>query len=180
MRVLQASFLIALLTAWAGLRAAGAAADPVPLVFDTDMGNDIDDALALGLIHALQSHGECKLLAVTVTKDNPFAAPCCDVINTFYGRGDVPIGAVRGGCTPADQLFIRTLATAQEQGRPRYPHRLSDGRQVPAATEVLRRVLEGQADRSVVMVQVGFSTNLARLLDSPPDAACSLSCGSSL
>ena len=136
------------------------------MIFDTDMGNDIDDAL--GLIHALQSHGECKLLAVTVTKDSPFAAPCCDVINTVYGRGGVPLGTVRGGCTPGDSPFTGALAMSEEQGRPLYPHRLSDGHQAPEATGLLRRVLAGQADGSVVMVQVGFSTNLARLLDSPP------------
>ena len=88
MSVQTSAFLLGVLTV---LSAGTAAAEPVPLIFDTDMGNDIDDALALGLIHALQSHGECKLLAVTVTKDNPFAAPCCDVINTrgSWG-GDAP------------------------------------------------------------------------------------------
>ena len=30
-----------------------AAKRPIPLMFDTDIGNDIDDALALGMIHAL-------------------------------------------------------------------------------------------------------------------------------
>ena len=44
---------------------------PTPLIFDTDIGNDVDDVLALGMIHALQSRGECELLAVTITKDHP-------------------------------------------------------------------------------------------------------------
>src|SRR5262245_42689099 len=30
---------------------------PIPLIFDTDIGNDVDDALALGVIHALVSRG---------------------------------------------------------------------------------------------------------------------------
>ena len=42
---------------------------PVKLIFDTDIGNDCDDVLALGMIHSLQSRGECELLAVTITKD---------------------------------------------------------------------------------------------------------------
>ena len=37
------------------------ATPPTRLIFDTDMGNDIDDALALGVIHALQSREECEL-----------------------------------------------------------------------------------------------------------------------
>ena len=34
---------------------------------------------------------------------------------------------------------------------------------------MLRKTLAAQPDHSVVIAQVGFSTNLARLLDSPPD-----------
>jgi purine nucleosidase len=67
---------------------------PVPLIFDTDMGNDVDDAMALAVIHALQSRGECRLLAVTLTKANRYAAPFVDLVNTFYGRGDIPIGVL--------------------------------------------------------------------------------------
>ena len=145
------------------------AAEPVRLIFDTDVGNDIDDALALGMIHAMESHGECKLLAVTITKDNRYAAPCVDAINTFYGRGQVPIGVVRHGVMPDDGGYIREIATAQDNGKPRYPHRLLDGRDAPEATSLLRKVLAGQPDASVVIVQVGFSTNLARLLNSKPD-----------
>ena len=44
-----------------------------PLIFDTDIGNDVDDVLALGMIHALESRGECELLAVTITKDHELA-----------------------------------------------------------------------------------------------------------
>src|SRR5262245_15901241 len=75
---------------------------PVRLIFDTDMGNDIDDALALGVIHALQSRGECELLAVTLSKDNAYAAPFIDLVNTFYGRARIPVGAVRNGKTPEE------------------------------------------------------------------------------
>jgi len=153
---------------------AAAAGPPVPLVFDTDMGNDIDDALALGLIHALQTHGRCKLLAVTLTKDNRYAAPYVDLVNTFYGRGDIPVGVVHGGRTPDDGKYLRAIVTAADNGQPRYPHQLRDGGDAPEATALLRRVLAGQADQSVVIAQVGFSTNLARLLESKPDGVSPL------
>ena len=44
------------------------AAEPVRVIFDTDMGNDIDDAVALAMLHSFVSRGEAELLAVTVTK----------------------------------------------------------------------------------------------------------------
>lgn len=133
------------------------------LIFDTDMGNDIDDALALAVIHALESRGEAQLLAVTVTKDNRYAAPYCDLVNHFYGRGNIPVGVVRNGKTPEDSPMIRVPVERQ----PAYPRKLRDYRQAPEAVELIRRTLEAQPDQSVVIVQVGFSTNLARLLDSP-------------
>ena len=142
---------------------------PVSIIFDTDIGNDIDDTLALGLIHALESQGECKLLAVTITKDNRYAAPFVDLVNTFYGRGGIPIGVVHKGVTPEDGNYARAVSTAEDKGQLRYPHKLRDGRDASEATSLLRKVLAGQPDSSVVIVQVGFSTNLARLLDSKPD-----------
>jgi inosine-uridine nucleoside N-ribohydrolase len=80
-------------------------AEPVRLIFDTDIGNDVDDALAIGLIHALQSRGECELLVVTITKNHELSAPFVDVLNTFYGRGNIPIGVVRNGPTPEASKF---------------------------------------------------------------------------
>jgi uncharacterized Ntn-hydrolase superfamily protein/inosine-uridine nucleoside N-ribohydrolase len=148
---------------------------PVALIFDTDMGNDIDDALALGVIHALESRGECRLLAVTLSKDNEFAAPYVNLVNTFYGRGSVPIGVVKGGKTPEDSKYIRVPSEAAgDDGRQRYPHHLRSGKEAPEAVGLIRKTLADQPDGSAVIVVVGFSTNLARLLESPADASSPL------
>jgi inosine-uridine nucleoside N-ribohydrolase len=152
-----------------------AAAQPVRIIFDTDMGNDIDDALALAMLHAFESRGEAKLLAVTITKDNRWAAPYVDIVNTFYGRPDIPIGVVHNGKTPDSNPMIQVPSQRQRpDGSYVYPHRITDGSQAPEAVSLLRRVLAEQPDGSVVIVQTGFSTNLARLLDSPPDSASPL------
>ena len=151
-----------------------AVAAPVDVIFDTDMGNDVDDVLALGLLHALESRGECRLLAVTVTKDHALAAPFTDAVNTFYGRGDIPIGAIRGGPTPEQGKYLG-LAERRDDGHFRYPHDLTSGDDAPDATALLRRVLAAHPDKSIAFVQVGFSRNLARLLDSPPDEISPLS-----
>jgi inosine-uridine nucleoside N-ribohydrolase len=123
----------------------------------------------------LERRGECRLLGVTLTKDNPWAAPFVDLVNTFYGRGDVPIGIVRNGKTPEDGTFIRAIAEKKGPGGSLlYPRKLSDARSAPEAVALIRRLLAAQADQSVVIAQVGFSTNLARLLDSPGDEASPL------
>jgi inosine-uridine nucleoside N-ribohydrolase len=149
---------------------AGIAGEPVRVVFDTDMGNDIDDALALAVLHALESRGESRLLAVTLTKDSRLAAPYVDLVNTFYGRGHIPVGAVRNGRTPEDSAMIRVPCERKHpDGTFLYPRRIVSKEEAPESVSLLRRVLAEQPDGSVVFVQVGFSTNLARLLEA--DAA---------
>lgn len=139
------------------LLAATLSAAPVPVIFDTDMGNDIDDALALAMLHALESRGEVKLLAVTVTKDNVWAPRYVSAVNTFYGRASIPVGMVRNGKTTDEGKYNRQ---GIEAGKFAYSDTKLD------AVDVLRKTLESQPDGSVVVIQVGFSTNLARLLAS--------------
>ena len=147
-------------------------AEPVRFIFDTDLGNDVDDAMAIAVIHALQSRSECELLAITTTKDNPYVAPMADVLNTFYGRPEIPIAVVKNGVTKEDGKYNRqVLELKDDNGKPRYPRKLmpEDSAKLPDAVPFLRKLLAGEPDNSVVLVQVGFFTNFARLLDTPAD-----------
>ena len=132
-------------------------AAPVKLIFDTDMGNDVDDLMALIMIHNLQKRGACELLAVTVTKDHPQAAAFVDAVNTLYGHPDTPIGVVRDGAAKEAGEF-NLLAD-------NYPHDLRSGADAPEAVGLIKDILAKQPDGGVVIAQVGFFTNLARLLD---------------
>lgn len=153
-----------------GAFAALAPAAPVKLIFDTDMGNDVDDAIALAMLHNLQKRGACELLAVTVTKDHPKAAAFVDAMNTFYGQPDLPVGVVRNGATPEAGKYNLLADATRPDGSLRYPHDLRSGEQAPEAVGLIRKLLAAQPDRSVTLVQVGFFTNFARLLDSKPDS----------
>jgi len=150
-------------------------ASPTAVIFDTDIGNDVDDALALAMLHALETRGEARLLAVTITKDNKWAAPFVSLVNTFYGRPAIPIGVVKRGKTPADSDMLKVPSERRRpDGTLIYPHALVDGSTAPDALAVLRSVLAREQDGGVVIIQVGFSTNLARLLDTPGDSDCPL------
>jgi inosine-uridine nucleoside N-ribohydrolase len=151
------SMTIMLLTAATMARAA----EPVRLILDTDIGNDIDDVFALAMIHALESRAEVHLLAVTITKDNRYAAPFVSLVDTFYGRPRIPIGIVSHGKTPEDSPMLRVLA----ENTAVYPR--PSGKEYEEAVSLLRKTLAAQPDHSVTLAQIGFSTNLARLLDSP-------------
>jgi inosine-uridine nucleoside N-ribohydrolase len=142
-------------------------AAPVKLIFDTDMGNDVDDMMALAMIHNLQKRGACELLAVTITKDHPQAAAFVDAVNTLYGYPDIPIGVVRDGAAKEAGKFNLLADEKNADGSLRYPHDLKSGADAPEAVGLIKDILAQQSDGSVVIAQVGFFTNLARLLDSP-------------
>lgn len=57
----------------------------------------------------------------------------------------------------------------------RFPHKVESASQAEDAVSVYRRVLNAQPDTSVVVVTVGFFTNLKDLLESGPDADSPLS-----
>jgi inosine-uridine nucleoside N-ribohydrolase len=143
--------------------------NPVAVIFDTDMGNDIDDVFALGLLHALQSRGECKILAVTVSKDHPLSGPFCDVINTFYGSSHIPIGVLRTEKPSGDGPYLAKVMAPRKDPLLEFPHRLKSSSDAPSAVTVMRKTLAGQKDGSVVVIAVGPLTNLSGLLDSPAD-----------
>jgi len=166
-KTLVAGAMLPGLLAWG----AAGAAEPVGLIYDTDICGDCDDVLALGMIHAMQSRGECRLLAVTISADNEKAAPFVSAVNTFYGRGDVPIGVVGDGGVHLDSKYLK-LVDQKDDGEYRYPH---DASEAPSAVAVLRKTLAAQPDNSVVIAHVGFATNLARLLDTKGDEHSPLS-----
>jgi inosine-uridine nucleoside N-ribohydrolase len=149
------------------MAAPASAAMPLHVIFDTDMGNDVDDALALAMLHAFASRGEVKLLAVTVSKDNPWAAEYVRMVNEYYGRGTIPVGIVHDGKTPEDGLYVRQVCELHG----RRPNKAV----VPDAVQLLRKTLAGESDGAVTLIQVGFSTNLARLMESTPDRYSNLS-----
>jgi len=142
---------------------------PVKIIFDTDIGNDVDDVMALSMLHALQTRGKCELLAVTITKPDELAGPFVDAMNTFYGRPRIPIGFTRAGLINQQSRFL-DLANVKDGGKFRYPHSLVRSSDAPPATQVLREILSQQPDDSVVMVQTGYFSNLAALLATPGDS----------
>ena len=165
----------------AGLLAAGPEAPPkspaprrparatVDVIFDTDMALDVDDVGALALLHALADKGECQILAIGVSEsvrayDGQWAPAAADAIDTYYGRPEIPVGVYRGPHQEMNEKgrYAEKVATS-------FPHRLKSGAGAPSAFKLYRRVLAGRPDHSVVMISVGFLTNLADLLASAPD-----------
>ncbi len=139
-----------------------------PVIFDTDISGDVDDVLALAMLHTLADRGECELRAVTISKINPLTGPMVDAVNTFYGRPQIPIGVTRNA-QRRDSKYLKLVET-RDEGVLRYPHDVTSNDELPDALTVLRETLAAAEDHSIVLIQVGLAANVADLLESPADA----------
>ena len=128
----------------------------VPVVFDADMDSDCDDVAALGVLHALADRGEAEILATISSSTNPDTVRCMDAVNTFYKRPDLPVGAPAKGVGRKSK-YAKGVADA-------VPHDLQEA---PDAAALYLEILGRRPDRSVVIVTVGYLTNLAELLRRP-------------
>lgn len=137
----------------------------VPVILDTDIGPDYDDVGAVAVLHALADKGEAKPLAIIASNKNKLVGPTIEVLNIYFGRPELPIGAPKSPDAPdhgASQKWPELLVE-------KYPHRINTTDEVPDAVSVYRQLLSQQPDKSVTVVTVGFLTNLANLLESGPD-----------
>lgn len=143
---------------------------PVKVIFDTDLGNDIDDTMALAMLHALQSRGEIEMLAITSTKDNAYVAPMISLVNTFYGRPEIPIGIADNKVTTDEGKYNRKVVEMTDANKLLcFPKNVDPTTALPDGVTLLRKTLAESPDESVVIIQVGFFSNLAKLLDTPGD-----------
>ena len=137
---------------------------PLPVIFDTDMGPDYDDVGAIALLHAFADSGKATILATMASNKYEGVAAVLSVFNTFYHRADIPIGVPRGEAVDQrdKQHWTDTILA-------NYPHAIRRNSEAYDAVALYRRVLAGEEDHSVVIITVGFLTNLAGLLRSPGD-----------
>ena len=144
---------------------------PLNIIFETDMGNDIDDALALDMLFKYLDQGRINLLGIMSNKDFRYSPEYIDILNTFYGYPDIPIGIFKKG----EQLntdgsnYDSRVCLMEENGKPLYKRTVTDYESLPAAPKLYRKLLSQQPDHSVTIISTGFSTNLAALLKTTAD-----------
>jgi inosine-uridine nucleoside N-ribohydrolase len=136
----------------------------VKIIFDTDLGPDYDDVGALAFLHAMADSGKVEILATVSSNKNELVAPAINVINTYFGRSELPLGAPK---TPGVNLGSSQHWADSIVGK--YPHFIKSTSDVDDAVNIYRTILADQPDKSVTLVTVGFLTNLNNLLKSQSD-----------
>jgi len=126
------------------------------------MNTDCDDVAALAILHKLADLGEARILATAASSKNEESALCISALNAWFGRPGLPVGVPKGLGTSEPSKYAMQIAA-------RYPHRLLSADQAPDAARLYRDVLLGEPDSSVVLVTVGYLTNVAALLRLPAE-----------
>lgn len=154
------------------------AAAQTNIIFDTDMGNDVEDAVALDVLYKFDEMKKANLMAIMLNKMGDYPLQYVDLLNTWYGHKRVPIGSI-GGPNPdiwPKPNFAKILVEMKdEDGKPVYKRTIKDVSKLTPAPELYRKLLAKAKDKSVTIVSVGYSTNLALLLSTEGDKYSPLS-----
>jgi hypothetical protein len=140
-------------------------------VFDADLGNTIDDALALAMLYGFQGKNESRVLSVSTTKSCLDAAIFADVLVRFY-TGEpgpffpvIPIGlSLTGKMTEPNPML------AAVTGNSKYARAIVKMNDTADPLALIRNALSAQVDQNVIVVLTGPATNLAGLLALPGTA----------
>ena len=151
----------------------------VPLVIlDTDIASSTDDLFALEMLYRYDEQQLCRLLGVVVDREGEANADFVDVMNTYFGHLDVPVGLVRDGIKdPKVWIDYAKVAYMTEADgiTPMFSRTFDPNERIPDGYKLYRRLLSQQPDHSVSIVSIGFVTCLAQLLQSEADEYSALS-----
>lgn len=142
------------------------------VIFETDMGNDVDDALALDMLYKYMDAGKIDLIGIMTNKESLYSSEFIDIMNTWYGYPGIPVGIVRQGAdceNDATNYAKQVCLMNKENGEPLFGRSMKNYDQLPDAHLLYRKILAQQPDHSVTIISVGFSTNLGRLLETQAD-----------
>ena len=154
------------------------AAKPIKIIFDTDMGNDVDDVIALDMLYKYQDEGRIDLLGILSSKREGGSVKFIDAMNVLYGYPNIPIGIAK---IYPEEGYVDTATSKRLNyadyvvANNSYKHTVKDWDSIPDGYKLLRKLLAKEENHSVVVVAVGFSTNLARMMESQGDEFSPLS-----
>ena len=148
-------------------------AERIRVIYDTDMGNDTDDILGLIMLHRYTDLGMVDLIGVCSSKEHPYSARYIDLLNTWYRHPDIPVGVAVNGpevdSIMAIPRYTKTVVDMESNGKPLFNRSIENYEGLLPAARLYRKLLATCPDRSVVVIMVGMSTNLAALLATSPD-----------
>lgn len=142
---------------------------PIPVIFDTDIGNDIDDVLAMEMLFNYDKAGIIDLLGISLSKSNRYTIEYADAYSRMHGYADMPLGFAYNGANPENGGYTKQTLDTLIDGKKILVPEISPDSSLPEGYKLMRKLLSEAEDGSVVIIAVGPETNLARLLMSEAD-----------
>jgi inosine-uridine nucleoside N-ribohydrolase len=145
----------------------------VGIVFDSAMGNRIDDVLALALLYGFVGKREARVVSISLSKSSLKTAAFCDAVARFYAKAaggehhsTLSIGLSVDGRIPADTpLITAPLSKRRGDGALVYEHQIQKFNDTADPVTSIRNALTAQRDQNCIVVLTGPATNLAKLID---------------
>lgn len=139
--------------------------DPIPVLLDTDIGGDIDDAVALAYLLA---QPRCELVGVTTVAGAPLKrAALASAICRAAGRDDVPI---RPGAPAPLVRPWKGNHCPQAEVLPRFPHAAPESFEPNSAVPFMRELIRSRPGE-ITLLAIGPMTNLGLLFALDRDIA---------
>jgi hypothetical protein len=140
----------------------GAPKPAIGVVFDSDIGNRLDTAIALSVLYGLDGRNECRVAAISVSKPNLKAAGMAEAFARFYGGTGpfvrrLPVGMAESGPSPEDTPILLGA----------YTHDLRHVTDTADVAALIRNAYTAYHDQNCLMIVAGPLNNLASALRLP-------------
>ena len=146
----------------------GQAKPPVGIVFDSDLGNGVDAALALALLYGLEGKGEARLVSNSTSMSSLKSAAFADVLARFYAGPPPPIGMAGNGNLAGDTAVLKAvLEKTTADGTPSYSHGINKLNDTADPVALIRNAMTAQYDENCIVVLAGPATDLVKVMDLP-------------
>jgi hypothetical protein len=139
----------------------------VGIVFDADLGNQIDDSLALASLYGYQGKNESRVIAVSTSRPGLNSAIYTDILVRFYtGEPSAfatapPIGLTLGKPRPDTPMMAAVV------GKAAYPRNIKEMNDSADPLAVFQHALSAQFDANAIVFLAGPATNIAKAMDLP-------------
>ena len=132
------------------------------VILSTDIAGDCDDVGAIKVLHTYADELGFEILGMCNCTTRRDGTRTLYAINKFLGKPDIPLGEYKKHTLPVIAESSKYIDEISKRFGDRAP-------EAKAPLEFYREILSNAEDDSVVIVTIGFFTDMAELIMSGPD-----------